>query len=88
MGAGQSISIGLSYFLSFMALVSISLGILNFLPIPVLDGGHLFFYLIEAITGKKVEFVYGIFTHRIYENLLKSCHPFGTASSNKLSASR
>ena len=39
-------------FLKFLALVSISLGVLNLLPIPVLDGGHLFFYLIEAIRGR------------------------------------
>ena len=37
--------------MKFLALVSISLGVLNLLPIPVLDGGHLFFYLVEAIKG-------------------------------------
>lgn len=50
--AGQSASMGWQAFLSFMALVSISLGVLNLLPIPVLDGGHLFYYLIEIIRGK------------------------------------
>lgn len=49
--AGKSASYGFSYFLKFLAVVSISLGVLNLLPIPVLDGGHLFFFLIEAIKG-------------------------------------
>lgn len=48
-GAGQSARSGLSYYLSFLALVSISLGVLNLLPIPMLDGGHLLFYLIEFV---------------------------------------
>ena len=50
--AGKSASLGTEYFLKFLALVSISLGVLNLLPIPVLDGGHLFFYLIEAVRGR------------------------------------
>jgi len=49
--AGKSASIGYMYFLKFLAIVSISLGVLNLLPIPVLDGGHLFFFLLEAIKG-------------------------------------
>ncbi|MEW8508795.1 MAG: sigma E protease regulator RseP [Candidatus Thiodiazotropha sp.] len=49
--AGKSASYGFSYFLKFLAVVSISLGVLNLLPIPVLDGGHLFFFLIEGIKG-------------------------------------
>jgi regulator of sigma E protease len=49
--AGKSASYGFTYFLKFLAVVSISLGVLNLLPIPVLDGGHLFFFLIEAIKG-------------------------------------
>jgi len=52
--AGESASIGLTAFLDFIALISISLGVLNLLPIPVLDGGHLFFYLIEAVKGRPV----------------------------------
>jgi len=52
--AGKSARLGLSAFLSFLALVSISLGVLNLLPIPVLDGGHLLYYLVEAITGKAI----------------------------------
>jgi len=52
--AGRSVSIGLVQFLSFMALVSVSLGVLNLLPIPVLDGGHLMYYLAEFIKGSPV----------------------------------
>jgi len=48
-GAGESARSGLPYYLSFLALVSISLGVLNLLPIPMLDGGHLLYYLIEII---------------------------------------
>lgn len=53
-GAGASADFGLVYFLSFMALVSVNLGIINLLPLPVLDGGHLLFYLVEAVTGRPV----------------------------------
>ncbi len=53
-GAGISADYGLVYFLSFMALVSVNLGIINLLPLPVLDGGHLLFYVIEAVTGRPV----------------------------------
>jgi regulator of sigma E protease len=49
--AGKSASFGLVYFIKFLAVVSVSLGVLNLLPIPVLDGGHLFFFLIEAVKG-------------------------------------
>jgi regulator of sigma E protease len=49
--AGRSASHGLNYFIKFLAVVSISLGVLNLLPIPVLDGGHLLFFLIEGIKG-------------------------------------
>ena len=49
--AGKSASYGLSYFVKFLAVVSISLGVLNLLPIPILDGGHLLFFLIEAVKG-------------------------------------
>ncbi|MGQ3888024.1 RIP metalloprotease RseP [Legionella sp. CNM-1927-20] len=51
-GAGESARGGFTYYLSFLALVSISLGVLNLLPIPMLDGGHLFYYLIEIIRGQ------------------------------------
>ena len=52
--AGQSASIGMIAFLTFLAIVSVSLGVLNLLPIPLLDGGHLVYYIIEFITGKPV----------------------------------
>jgi regulator of sigma E protease len=52
--AGKSARLGLSAFVSFLALVSISLGVLNLMPIPVLDGGHLLYYLVEAVTGRAV----------------------------------
>ncbi len=49
--AGKTASIGPAAYLSFLALVSISLGILNLLPIPMLDGGHLLYYLVEIFKG-------------------------------------
>ena len=56
--AGQQVREGLRSFLSLLALLSINLGILNLLPIPVLDGGHLFFFLIEGILGRPVQLRY------------------------------
>ncbi len=52
--AGQSANMGFVYFIKFMAIVSVSLGILNLMPIPVLDGGHLLFFGVEAIKGSPV----------------------------------
>ena len=52
--AGMSAMIGFAAFLSMLALLSVSLGVLNLLPIPILDGGHLVYCLIEALTGKPV----------------------------------
>jgi regulator of sigma E protease len=52
--AGKSASLGWSAYLLFLALISVSLGVLNLLPLPVLDGGHLMYYLWEAITGRSV----------------------------------
>jgi regulator of sigma E protease len=52
--AGKSASLGLSQYLVFLALISVSLGVLNLLPLPVLDGGHLMYYLWEAVTGRGV----------------------------------
>lgn len=49
--AGQSARLGLDQYLKFLALISISLGVLNLLPIPVLDGGHLLYYFLEVIKG-------------------------------------
>ena len=52
--AGKSASIGLTAYLSFLALISVSLGVLNLLPLPVLDGGHLMYYLWEGVTGRPI----------------------------------
>ena len=52
--AGKSANMGLSAYLVFLALISVSLGVLNLLPLPVLDGGHLMYYLWEGVTGKTV----------------------------------
>ncbi len=50
--AGQSVQQGLAYYLGFLALVSVSLGVLNLLPLPMLDGGHLMYYIFEGVTGR------------------------------------
>jgi regulator of sigma E protease len=52
--AGISASIGMEQFFSFLAIISISLGVLNLLPIPMLDGGHLLYYLVEIVKGSPV----------------------------------
>ena len=52
--AGHTAGQGLVAFMGFMAIVSISLGVLNLLPIPLLDGGHLLYYLIEFLKGSPV----------------------------------
>jgi regulator of sigma E protease len=56
--AGKSASLGLVQYLLFLGLISVSLGVLNLLPLPVLDGGHLMYYLWEAVTGKPVSDVW------------------------------
>jgi regulator of sigma E protease len=53
-GAGASVSYGLVAFLSFLALISVNLGVFNLLPLPILDGGHLMYYIIELIRKKPV----------------------------------
>lgn len=53
-GAGMTADFGLVYFLGFLALISVNLGIVNLLPLPVLDGGHLMFFAIEAVTRRPV----------------------------------
>ena len=52
--AGQSAQMGLVSYLAFLALISVSIGVLNLLPIPILDGGHLMFYLIEIVKGSPI----------------------------------
>ena len=60
--AGKSAALGLTYYLGFLAFISVSLGVLNLLPLPVLDGGHLMYYLWEAVTGRPVS---GIWLERL-----------------------
>ena len=50
--AGKQAEMGLSYLINFMAVLSVNLTLLNLLPIPVLDGGHLLFLFLEAVRGK------------------------------------
>ena len=52
--AGRSAELGLMQYLAYLALISVSLGVLNLLPLPVLDGGHLMYYLWEGVTGNSV----------------------------------
>jgi regulator of sigma E protease len=52
--AGQSAQLGVGAYLAFLALISISLGVLNLLPIPILDGGHLLYYVVEIFKGSPV----------------------------------
>ena len=63
--AGESARMGLPRFLEFLALVSVSLGVLNLLPIPLLDGGHLLYYLIEFATRRPVSESVQIFGQQI-----------------------
>jgi len=85
--AGQSAQIGLASFIGFIALISVSIGILNLLPIPVLDGGHLLYYLVEAVRGAPlseraqivgqqigVAMLIGLMTLAIYNDILRLVH--------------
>jgi len=56
--AGKSAELGITYYLGFLALVSVSLGVLNLLPLPVLDGGHLMYYLFEGLSGRPISEVW------------------------------
>lgn len=51
--AGQAIQLGLDYYIHILAVISISLGVMNLLPIPILDGGHLLVHLVEGVAGKR-----------------------------------
>ncbi len=53
-GAGMSAGYGIEYFLGFLGLISVNLGLMNLIPLPVLDGGHLLYYFVEVVTGKPV----------------------------------
>lgn len=70
--AGQTARIGLISYISFIAFVSISLGVMNLLPIPVLDGGHLLYYSVEVLTGKPVSARVGEITQRAGIGILVS----------------
>ncbi len=63
--AGVSAAIGFSAFVSALAIISISIGILNLLPIPILDGGHLFYYIVEIAKGSPVSERFEAFGQRI-----------------------
>jgi regulator of sigma E protease len=82
-GAGESARSGLTYYLSFLALISISLGVLNILPIPLLDGGHLLYCLIEAVCGHPLP--EGVKSAGIYLGLLFLLGLMLLAISNDLS---
>lgn len=82
--AGETAAMGLVTFLSFLAFVSVSLGVLNLLPIPMLDGGHLLYYLIEVIKGSPVSatveavglkigmaFIAGLMMLALYNDLMR-----------------
>ena len=68
--AGQTSRIGVASYLSFIAMVSISLGVMNLLPIPVLDGGHLLYYSLEVLTGRPVPERFGEIAQRLGVGLL------------------
>ena len=68
--AGQTARIGLVSYLSFIAFISISLGVMNLLPIPVLDGGHLLYYSLEVLTGRPLPERVGEIAQRLGLGLL------------------
>ena len=74
--AASSAASGMNSWLSFLALLSISLGALNLLPIPVLDGGHLLYYVIEALTGRAVPEKIQMFGYQIGMMLVMSIMVF------------
>lgn len=75
-GAGVMVQIGLVYYLSFLALISVNLGVMNLLPLPVLDGGHLFFLACEKIKGKSLSETTQQFAYKIGSVLLLSLTAF------------
>jgi regulator of sigma E protease len=70
--AGQTVRIGLDAFLRFLAIVSLSLGVINLIPLPLLDGGHLLYYFVEILTGKPVSAERQALFHRFGVVLLGS----------------
>ena len=82
--AGQTAQLGIVAFLGFLAIVSVSLGVLNLLPVPLLDGGHLFYYCIEFFKGSPVSepiqmlgqrigivLLFGLMTLAIYNDIIR-----------------
>ncbi|MFV2733554.1 RIP metalloprotease RseP, partial [Escherichia coli] len=69
-GAGMTAELGVVYYLPFLALISVNLGIINLFPLPVLDGGHLLFLAIEKIKGGPVSERVQDFCYRIGSILL------------------
>ena len=82
--AGQTAQLGIVAFLGFLAIVSVSLGVLNLLPVPLLDGGHLFYYFIEFFKGSPVSepiqmlgqrigivLLFGLMTLAIYNDIIR-----------------
>ncbi|MBU6437504.1 MAG: RIP metalloprotease RseP, partial [Betaproteobacteria bacterium] len=63
--AGKSVSLGLTAYLGFLAVISVSLGVLNLLPIPILDGGHLLYYSVEFVRGKALPESWELFGQRV-----------------------
>jgi regulator of sigma E protease len=63
--AGVTADIGMTTFISFLAVISLSLGVLNLLPVPMLDGGHLLYYLIELVKGSPVSEAFEALGQRI-----------------------
>jgi regulator of sigma E protease len=62
--AGRAIQLGLSYYLTVLATISVGLGVLNLLPLPILDGGHLMYYLFEGVTGRPVSDLWHMWLQR------------------------
>src|SRR5690554_7799261 len=79
-GAGATASYGLVYFLGFLALISVNLGIINLVPLPALDGGHLAFLVIEGARGKPVSELVQELCYRIGAILVSAL--MGIASGN------
>ncbi|WP_347254776.1 sigma E protease regulator RseP [Leminorella grimontii] len=69
-GAGVAASYGLVYYLMFLAIISVNLGIINLFPLPVLDGGHLAFLAVEKVTGKPVSEQVQDYSYRVGAILL------------------
>lgn len=74
--AGQTAKMGLVAYLSFIAMINVSMGILNLLPIPMLDGGHLLYYAIEAVRGRPLSLQWQMATQRLGFGILAALMMF------------